>query len=206
MKNMLTLLKERQNRNHLLHRKSEVLFAFLFLMAMVIFGSFASPYFLTTRNLRNLLTLNIGMILLTFAQMYIILLGGVDLSVGSVVSMTSVICATMMVEGNIGNWLLVIILCLLASAAIGLVNGLLVTKGGLQPIIATLATQTVFAGVALVILAGPRRRYSQRIDQIPDPGRRLCRSHTVRPGVHRAGLDHSQPHSLRPGHLRGGRQ
>lgn len=155
MKNMLTLLKERQNRNHLLHRKSEVLFAFLFLMAMVIFGSFASPYFLTTRNLRNLLTLNIGMILLTFAQMYIILLGGVDLSVGSVVSMTSVICATMMVEGNIGNWLLVIILCLLASAAIGLVNGLLVTKGGLQPIIATLATQTVFAGVALVILPGP---------------------------------------------------
>ena len=137
MKNMLTLLKERQNRNHLLHRKSEVLFAFLFLMAMVIFGSFASPYFLTTRNLRDLLTLNIGMILLTFAQMYIILLGGVDLSVGSVVSMTSVICATMMVEGNIGNWLLVIILCLLASAAIGLVNGLLVTKGGLQPIIAT---------------------------------------------------------------------
>ena len=155
MKNMLTLLKERQNRNHLLHRKSEVLFAFLLLMAMVIFGSFASPYFLTTRNLRNLLTLNIGMILLTFAQMYIILLGGVDLSVGSVVSMTSVICATMMVEGNIGNWLLVIILCLLASAAIGLVNGLLVTKGGLQPIIATLATQTVFAGVALVILPGP---------------------------------------------------
>ena len=139
---MLTLLKERQNRNHLLHRKSEVLFAFLFLMAMVIFGSFASPYFLTTRNLRNLLTLNIGMILLTFAQMYIILLGGV-------------ICAIMMVEGNIGNWLLVIILCLLASAAIGLVNGLLVTKGGLQPIIATLATQTVFAGVALVILPGP---------------------------------------------------
>ena len=155
MKNMLTLLKERQNRNHLLHRKSEVLFAFLFLMAMVIFGSFASPYFLTTRNLRNLLTLNIGMILLTFAQMYIILLGGVDLSVGSVVSMTSVICATMMVEGSIGNWLLVIVLCLLASAGIGLVNGLLVTKGGLQPIIATLATQTVFAGVALVILPGP---------------------------------------------------
>lgn len=156
MKNMLTLLKERQNRNHLLHRKSEVLFAFLFLMAMVIFGSFASPYFLTTRNLRNLLTLNIGMILLTFAQMYIILLGGVDLSVGSVVSMTSVICATMMVEGNIGNWLLVIILCLLASACqLAWSTGLLVTKGGLQPIIATLATQTVFAGVALVILPGP---------------------------------------------------
>ena len=45
MKNMLTLLKERQNRNHLLHRKSEVLFAFLFLMAMVIFGSFAARIF-----------------------------------------------------------------------------------------------------------------------------------------------------------------
>ena len=155
MNNMLTLLQTRENRRHLAHRKSEVLFAFLFLAALVIFSSVASPYFFTARNLRNLLTLNIGMILLTFGQMYIILLGGVDLSVGSVISMTSVICATMMVEESVGNWLLVILLCLLASAGIGLVNGLLVTKGGLQPIIATLATQTVFAGVALVILPGP---------------------------------------------------
>ena len=155
MNNMLTLLKTRQNRKHLLHRKSEVIFAFLFLVALVIFGAFASPYFFTGRNLRNLLTLNIGMILLTFAQMYIIILGGVDLSVSSVISITSVICATRMVEDSVGNWILVILLCLLAAGCIGLINGLLVTKGGLQPIIATLATQTVFAGVALVILPGP---------------------------------------------------
>lgn len=154
MNNMMTLLLERQNRNHLLRRKSEVMLALMFLVVMFVFGCIASPYFFTARNLRNMMTLNIGMILLTFAQMYVILLGGVDLSVGSVISLTSVICTTMMSD-SVGNWLLVIVLCLLVSAGVGLVNGLLVAKGGLQPIIATLATQTVFAGVALIILPGP---------------------------------------------------
>lgn len=153
--NMMSLLRERGNRRHLIRRKSEVLLAFLFLAVMVVFGAVSSPHFLTARNLRNLFTLNIGMILLTFAQMYIILLGGVDLSVGSVISMMSVICSTMLVEDNIGNWILVILLCLAAAAGIGLINGLLVAKCGLQPIIATLATQTVFAGTALLILPGP---------------------------------------------------
>lgn len=154
MKNMLGVLLERQNRRHLVQRKSEMLFAFAFLVAMFLFGSIASEYFLTVRNIRNMLTLNIGMILLTFAQLYIILLGGVDLSVGSVISMMSVICATMM-KDNVGNWFFVFAVCLVVAALIGLINGLLVTKGGLQPIIATLATQTTFAGVALMILSGP---------------------------------------------------
>lgn len=154
MKNMFSILLERQNRRHLVQRKSEMLFAFAFLVAMIIFGSIASEYFLTVRNIRNMFTLNIGMILLTFAQMYIILLGGVDLSVGSVISMMSVICATMM-KDNVGNWFFVFAVCLVVAALIGLINGLLVTKGGLQPIIATLATQTTFAGVALAILGGP---------------------------------------------------
>ena len=139
MDSMLSLLQQRQNRRYFIKRESSVLYALIFLVAIFIFGCVSSEYFLTARNLRNLLSLNVGMLILTFGQYIILLLGGVDLSVSSVISICSVMVA----------------LCIVASAVIGFVNGMLVTYGGLQAIIATLATQTIFAGVALAIMPQP---------------------------------------------------
>ena len=152
--NMIGVLKSKHNRQMLIKRKNEVIFAYLFLAVMIIFAVLTADRFVTVRNLRNLLSANIGLLLVSYGQLCCVLLGGVDLSTGSVISLTNVICVTLITDSP-STWVLAGILSLAVGAGIGFVNGLLVTKGNLQPLIATLATQTFFAGVALLIMPNP---------------------------------------------------
>lgn len=152
--NMIGVLKSKHNRQMLIKRKNEVIFAYLFLVVMIIFAVLTADRFVTMRNLRNLLSANIGLLLVSYGQLCCVLLGGVDLSTGSVISLTNVICVTLITDSP-STWVLAGILSLAVGAGIGFVNGLLVTKGNLQPLIATLATQTFFAGVALLIMPNP---------------------------------------------------
>ena len=152
--NMIGVLKSKHNRQMLIKRKNEVIFAYLFLAVMIIFAVLTADRFVTMRNLRNLLSANIGLLLVSYGQLCCVLLGGVDLSTGSVISLTNVICVTLITDSP-STWVLAGILSLAVGAGIGFVNGLLVTKGNLQPLIATLATQTFFAGVALLIMPNP---------------------------------------------------
>ena len=152
--NMIGVLKSKHNRQMLIKRKNEVIFAYLFLAGMIIFAVLTADRFVTMRNLRNLLSANIGLLLVSYGQLCCVLLGGVDLSTGSVISLTNVICVTLITDSP-STWVLAGILSLAVGAGIGFVNGLLVTKGNLQPLIATLATQTFFAGVALLIMPNP---------------------------------------------------
>lgn len=152
--NMIGVLKSKHNRQMLIKRKNEVIFAYLFLAVMIIFAVLTADRFVTMRNLRNLLSANIGLLLVSYGQLCCVLLGGVDLSTGSVISLTNVICVTLITDSP-STWVPAGILSLAVGAGIGFVNGLLVTKGNLQPLIATLATQTFFAGVALLIMPNP---------------------------------------------------
>ncbi len=68
--------------------------------------------------------------------------------------MTNVICVRLITEAP-ASWALALVVCLAMGVGVGLINGLLVVKGNMQPIIATLATQTFFAGLALYIMPGP---------------------------------------------------
>ena len=148
------ILHSKHNRQLLLRRKSEVVFVYIFLLIFIIAAIFLSDRFLMERNIRNLIISNIGLLFVAYGQLFIVLLGGVDLSVGSVISLTNVICVTLITD-NPATWGIALIASLAAGAGVGLINGLLVVKGKLQPIIATLATQTFFAGVALYIMPGP---------------------------------------------------
>ena len=148
------ILHSKHDRLLLFKRKSEVIFVYIFLVIFFIAAMLLSDRFMMERNLRNLIISNIGLLFVAYGQLFIVLLGGVDLSVGSVISLTNVICVTMITE-NPSTWFLAFIASLAAGAGVGLVNGLLVVRGRLQPIIATLATQTFFAGVALYIMPGP---------------------------------------------------
>ncbi len=139
----------------LFNRKSEVVFIYVFLALFILFGATMSPHFLSQRNIRNLLSKNVGLLLVTFGQMFVILLGGVDLSTGSVISLVNVLCVKFMAEGNPASWILALIAAILAGACVGFVNGVLVTRGGIQPIIATLATQVILAGISLLIQPKP---------------------------------------------------
>ena len=148
------ILRSGHNRRLLVKRKTEVIFIYVFLLIFIIAANLINGKFGTARNIRNLFTSNIGLLLAAYAQMFIVMLGGVDLSVGSVISVTNVICVTL-INDNPATWLLAALVSLAAGGIIGLVNGMLVVYGGLQPLIATLSTQTFFAGVALLIMPGP---------------------------------------------------
>lgn len=82
----------------------------------------------------------------------VILSGGIDLSVGSTFALSAIVCAEM-----IGHGVPVIVavpVALLVGVALGLISGLLVTKGRLQPFIATLITMTAYRGLAMILTDG----------------------------------------------------
>jgi ribose transport system permease protein len=85
---------------------------------------------------------------MTFA----ILVGGIDLSIGSVLAICGAIAATLIANGM--DTALVILITLMLGLSIGLVNGLLISKGRLQPFIATLGTMTLLRGLTLVYTQG----------------------------------------------------
>lgn len=148
------ILTNRHNRGMLLRRKFDVLMVYLVLVALIAYAGSASEVFMKPRNLKNLFASNVGLLLVTYAQIFVIALGGVDLSVGSIISVVNVTLITMLTK-NPEAWPLAFAVAIAIGAAVGLINGLLVVKGNMQPIIATLATQTSFAGVALFIMDIP---------------------------------------------------
>lgn len=83
---------------------------------------------------------------------FVILTGGIDLSVGSTVAISGAFAASIIKSTN--NVFLAIIVAGIVGIVIGLINGLLISKGKLQAFIATLATMTIFRGVTLVFTNG----------------------------------------------------
>lgn len=97
-------------------------------------------------------TMTVG--LTAIGQALVVFTGGIDLSVGGIVDVTNSLAAVLM-RNNPGSMLGVSLLVILVGAGAGLINGLFVTYGRLQPIIVTIATLTIWQGVALLILPQP---------------------------------------------------
>lgn len=137
--------------NHIDHlmQKLGPLLGFIILVIIV---SILNPSFLQPLNILNLLRQVAINALIAYGMTFVILTGGIDLSVGSILALSSALTAGMMVSG-LDPILAIIIGCLL-GAVMGMVNGLLITKGKMAPFIATLATMTVFRGLTLVYTDG----------------------------------------------------
>lgn len=114
--------------------------------------SFLSDSFLTVNNWLNILRQVSINSLIAFGMTFVILTGGIDLSVGSVLALSSAITAGLMAGGMDG--LLAMLMGLLAGFLMGALNGLIITKGRVAPFIATLATMTIFRGATLVYTDG----------------------------------------------------
>ncbi|MBS3987753.1 MAG: ribose ABC transporter permease [Erysipelothrix sp.] len=125
---------------------------FVGLVALMIFMSTLSRVFLSTNNILNILRQASINGVVAFGMMTVILSAGIDLSVGSVLAVSSMIMAIMITAGV--NQVFAITVALIVGLLIGLVNGLLISKGKLQPMIATLSTMMVFRGVTLYISNG----------------------------------------------------
>lgn len=122
------------------------------LIILVVIVSILNPSFLEPLNILNLLRQVAINALIAFGMTFVILTGGIDLSVGAILALSSALTAGMMVSG-IDPILAIIIGCILGGL-MGTVNGLFITKGKMAPFIATLATMTIFRGLTLVYTGG----------------------------------------------------
>lgn len=122
------------------------------ILVIMIFMTFATDTFMTKNNITNILRQVSINGVLAVGMTFVILTGGIDLSVGSLVAVTSVICGSLLENGM--NTMLVICIGVLAAMVLGLLNGYLVSYVGFQPFIATLATMSICRGFAMVYSDG----------------------------------------------------
>lgn len=122
---------------------------FILVIEFVIF-SLASKSFLTLGNIlsvgRQMSFTGIAAIGMTL----VMLTGGIDISVGSMLAMAGVLCAKLSADVGLPLWIAVVI-TLLVGALFGLINGAAVTRLHIPALIATLATQTILKGIAYLL-------------------------------------------------------
>lgn len=126
---------------------------FLVLAVMIIFFSLVTKTFLTLDNLFNVARQVSMLGIASIGMTFVILLGGIDLSTGSIITFVNIVTAYMMVKMDISMWpaiLLTLMMCIL----IGLFNGFAVATFNMPALIVTFAIQTIFAGVAYMISGG----------------------------------------------------
>ncbi|MBO2450982.1 substrate-binding domain-containing protein [Actinomadura barringtoniae] len=123
------------------------------LVVLVVALSLLSGDFLTVTNLLNVGVQAAVVAILAFGVTFVIVTGGIDLSVGAVAALSAVVLAWTASDGGV-PWPIALILAIVVGIAAGLVNGALITYGKLPPFIATLAMLGVARGLALVISDG----------------------------------------------------
>jgi ribose transport system permease protein len=119
------------------------------LAIVVLVGTMSSPFFFTERNLLAVLVTASVIAVLAVGQFHVMVTGGIDLSVGSVVALSSVVSALMLSHGH--PLILAIVAALAVGALCGVVNGVLVVYGRVAAFIATLAMLSVARGLAYII-------------------------------------------------------
>lgn len=125
---------------------------FLALIVLIILVTIVNPSFIAPTNLLNLLRQVSTNALIAFGMTFVIITGGIDLSVGSTLALSSALMAGAIASGL--DPILAMVLSLLTGTIFGAVNGLLITKGKMAPFIATLATMTIYRGLTLVYTDG----------------------------------------------------
>ncbi len=122
----------------------------IILVVLMVLFSFSSPYFLTLRNLTNIINQNTYFIIAAIGLSFVMIGGGIDLSVGYQMSLVGVVTGMCMVVYHIPVWLSVAVGLLLGSF-LGFFNGMIVTNIRVFPLIVTIATSTVFQGLSYII-------------------------------------------------------
>ena len=144
---LLTGTRQTTARQHSLVRYFRRQGAFIALIATCAFGTARYAFFLTPENVLNIFRQNSMLGLVALGMTFVILTGGIDLSVGSLVAIAGVTAARM----SGGNVLVAVMLGVGTATVIGLINGVLITKGRIQPFIATLAMMIAVRGAVLGI-------------------------------------------------------
>ncbi|MBM3401251.1 MAG: ABC transporter permease [Bacteroidetes bacterium] len=126
---------------------------FIVFLAICINLSLISPQFLTISNWTIIITQVSINALLAFGVTFVIITGGIDLSLGSIVAVSGV-TAAMLAHPNTYPLIVPILAALFAGLLIGAFNGFMITKSKIAPFIVTLGTMTIGRGLALILSDG----------------------------------------------------
>lgn len=143
--------------------------SFIALFVLILVSSFLSPYFLKLQNLMNILRQVSYVGIIALGMTFVIIGGGIDLSVGSMTAFIGVIIILLMnyLGTIIGNEVIVIIICITAGIAAGALfgafNGFMVCKGKITPFIATLGSMAIFRSLSLYMGSASEIRSSNII-------------------------------------------
>ena len=138
--------------------------ALVALLALLLYNAFFTPNFLTIGVLNANLTQAATIVIVGVGMTFVIATGGVDLSVGSLMAIAGCVAPLFLLQGTqfglpIIGLFLAIFAPLLATTFCGAINGTLVTRVGLQPIIATLVLYLGGRGIAQLIVNGELREF-----------------------------------------------
>lgn len=122
------------------------------LVLLVAVVSILSPSFLSSKNIFNILRQTSVNAIIAAGMTFVILTGGIDLSVGSILAISGAVCASLLASGQ--SIAIGVLASIIIGAGVGFLNGFIISKGKLQPFIATLATMTVLRGLTLVFTDG----------------------------------------------------
>ena len=131
-------------------------YLFIALLLLIVAGILLSDKFLTTRNISNVLLQNSMLTIFSMGMLFVIITGGIDLSIGSIVALSACLIAGA-IQNNM-NIFIGLIMVIFILALTGAFTGVLVSFGKIAPFIATLAMMTIVRGAAYIYQIGSDRR------------------------------------------------
>lgn len=134
-------------------KHKQTLGVFLLLLLVLAVSAILSPQSFSASNLLNIVRQAAPLGIVAIGQTMVLLVAGIDLSVGAVMTLTNILAASLMMGQN-GNIAETVVITLLISCAIGLINGLLITRVNIPPFLVTLAMSMVIQGVYMIYTKG----------------------------------------------------
>ncbi|OPH60041.1 ribose ABC transporter permease [Paenibacillus ferrarius] len=127
--------------------------AFIALVVLMIVLSFIAPSFLTSKNLLTVLLQSSLNSIVAVGMTFIIISGGIDLSVGAIVALSAAVMGELVVNQGVNPYIGLLI-PLVIGVAVGWIHGVVITKFNINPFIVTLGAMTIWRGAALVFVQG----------------------------------------------------
>lgn len=142
----------KNNINAFSNKYASIILMCFILIIITIFLSIKAPYFLTWKNFINILEANSYKMILAIGMTFIISSGAIDLSVGSIISLSAIVMAMSMKSGYsvLGG----ILIGITVGIILGFFNGTIIHLTGINSLIITLATASIFRGLSLILTKG----------------------------------------------------
>lgn len=135
--------------------KERALSIAVLVILLLVIGASLSERFRSGDNLTNIYEQSVGLALVSLGQTLVVLTGGIDLSVGSLISLLAVLTSGL-IDGSPEKVAMVIACVIALGALVGALNGLLVVFSGVHPLIVTLGTGAALQGLTLLYTTGPK--------------------------------------------------